>query len=323
MTFPWKQAREEAPALKYARAQPLLGSLVEIAAWGREYGLVQMAVDQAFCAVEEVQRRMSYHDPDSDVSRINRLAAREPVPVSLHTWRVLRAAREFSRASDGIFDITIAPTLAAMGFLPRHGDFPRASGQGDWRHVELCDGRRVSLARRVRIDLGGIAKGYAVDYAVRLLKASGMCAARVNAGGDLRLFGAEAQTILVRHPTSPTRLLPLIKLAEGAVATSAGYFSDRRYQGKRVSALIHPRTRAPCPCGSSVSVLARDCMTADALTKVIHVDPQQAAVILPRFRARAWVLAHDDSTGLCKQYDSMGARTQAWQVQWRPGAWHA
>ncbi len=301
------------------RARPLLGTVVEIAARGPEADTVRSAVEQAFQVVEEVHRLMSYHDPNSDVSRINREAAARPVAVALHTWRVLRAAHKFSLASDGLFDITVAPTLVALGFLPRHADFPRASGQGDWRHVELYAGRRVRLARRLRIDLGGIAKGYAVDCAIQILKVRGMHAARVNAGGDLRVFGSQVQTIHVRRPCAPRELLPLIQLAEGAVATSASYFSARRHGGQRVSPLIQPRTRTSCPCKCSVSVLAPDCMTADALTKVVHADSQQAAVILPRFQARALILEQEDASAMCKLYDSIGAKEKIWQVHWRPG----
>jgi thiamine biosynthesis lipoprotein len=193
-------------AIGCVRARPLLGTVVEIAAYGADAESARCAVERAFGAVEEVHRLMSYHDPDSEVSRINREAATQPVAVGRHTWRVLEAAGVFAQASDGLFDITVATTLAALGFLPRHPGLPRASGQGDWRHVELLPGQRVRLARGLRVDLGGIAKGYAVDRAIETLKAAGLSAGRVNAGGDLRVFGALPQRIQVRHPGAPTEL---------------------------------------------------------------------------------------------------------------------
>lgn len=287
-----------------ARARPLLGTMVEVVARGAGSGAVQSAVEKAFQAMETVHRLMSYHDADSDVSLINREAARRAVTVDARTWQVLHAACEFSHASDGLFDVTVAPTLTALGFLPRHADFPRASAKGDWRHIELLSGRRVRLKRCVRIDLGGIAKGYAVDCAIEALRAGGMHAARVNAGGDLRLFGPQVQTIHVRRPGAPTELLPITELANGAVATSADYFSARRQRGRWITPLIQPRTRISCPAGRSVTVLAPDCMTADALTKVVHAGPWQAIATLRRFGARVLILEQENASATCKLYDS-------------------
>lgn len=299
---------------QYRRARPLLGTLVEISARGPNAAL---AVERAFATIDEVQRLMSYHDADSEVSRVNREAVRHAVTVSPHTYRVLQAACTFAQASDGLFDITVAPTLAALGFLPRYADFPRASGQGDWRHVQLLPGGRVRLARRVCIDLGGIAKGYAVDRAIEALKTRGMRAARVNAGGDLRLFGAAPQAIHVRRPGAPTALLPLMEMREGAAATSADYFSARRVRGRWVSSLIHPRTRACCPRGRSVTVLAPDCLSADALTKVVHADPERALAVLARFSARALMLQEGDGVG--RAYTFNGQQAPLWQTRWLPG----
>jgi thiamine biosynthesis lipoprotein len=275
------------PDIECVRARPLLGTLVEIAARGAR---AEAAVAQAFRAVEQVHALMSYHDPASDVSRINREAGLRPVAVHADTWRVLSAAREFAQASGGLFDITVAPTLTRLGYLPRHADFPRCSGQGDWRHVELLPGQRVRLARRLRIDLGGIAKGFAVDQAIAVLRACGISSGRVNAGGDLRVFGDAAQPLHVRHPTAPSRLLPLLNLCDEAAATSAGYFASKRMNGMQVTPHIHPRTRKSLSPARSVTVIAADCMTADALTKVVLADVTAAGEILHRFGARAIVL---------------------------------
>ncbi len=295
------------------RARPLLGTLVEIAARGPG---ATAAVERAFQAVEQVQRRMSYHDPGSDVSRINREAVRREVAVSPHTFRVLQAAREFSRASDGLFDITVAGTLVTLGFLPRHADRPYVYGHGDWRHVELLPGDRVRLARPVGIDLGGIAKGYAVDRAIEVLRSHGMHAGRVNAGGDLRVFGAPTRPLHVRRPAAPTKLLPLVEMGDGAAATSADYFSARRVRGRWATPLIDPRTRASSARGRSVTVLAPDCLTADALTKVVHADPRRALDVLVRFAARALML--HEAHGVCRVYSFDRAQARRWRTRWLP-----
>lgn len=320
MNAPLPAAALQTPyAVEAVRARPLLGTLVEIAASGRDTQQVNAAIDRAFRHVETIHALMSYHDANSDVSRINRFAHARAVPVDEHTWYVLAAARDMAEASGGLFDITIAPTLAQLGYLPRHAGFPKPSGQGDWRHIELLPGRQVKLTRRLHIDLGGIAKGYAVDLAICALQDAGMHAGRVNAGGDLRVFGDAPQRIHVRHPSHAASALPLTLMRQGAVATSASYFSARRQRGRWVTPLIHPVTRTPCEAGRSVSVLADDCLVADALTKVVHADPLRALGVLGHYHARAVVLDQDSITGGCRLMHNGDSR---WQVQCRPDATH-
>lgn len=279
------------------RARPLLGTLVEIGASGPDPRAVLDAIEVAFAAVARVHALMSYHDPDSDVSRINREAVNRPVTVDAQTWQVLAAAQDLSRSSEGLFDVTIAPTLARFGLLPRHRGLPRAHGAARWPQVELLSARRVRLARPLRIDLSGIAKGYAVDRAIDALRQTGMTVGRVNAGGDLRAFGDAEQTIRVRRLGTPTATLPLVNLRDGACATSASYFSTHRRQGQPVCALINPLTRAHCGMNRSVTVLATDCMMADALTKVVHANPLRALPVLAGFKARAFMMERDGATG--------------------------
>ncbi|HEY9199771.1 MAG TPA: FAD:protein FMN transferase [Gammaproteobacteria bacterium] len=284
-------------ARDYTRARPMLGTLVEISAGGPDANHVAAAIAQAFRAVETVHRLMSYHDPHSDVSRINREAALRPVTVHAWTWRVLAAAEKISEASDGLFDITVAPVLAGLGYLPRHHGFPPVSGRGNWRHLELLPECRVRCTHPLHIDLGGIAKGFAVDMAIEILLACGMSHGRVNAGGDLRLFGTEMQTIHVRRPDSPTRLLPLIEIRQGAVATSAGYFAAKRVAGRHVSPHIHPHYRSAIAPDHSVTVLAEECIMADALTKAVLADPAKAGTLLAQFAACAFVMRDYPDTG--------------------------
>lgn len=283
------------------RARPLLGTLVEITAGGPE---AERAVAEAFHTVEQIHGLMSYHDPASDTSRLNRDAAAQAVQVHPWTWQVLAAAREFSAASDGLFDITVAPTLARLGYLPRHADFPRASGHADWRDIELLPQDRVRFARPLHIDLGGIAKGFAVDKALECLRASGMSSGRVNAGGDLRRFGSGMEPLHVRHPHAPAVLLPLTEMHEGAAATSAGYFAPKQRDGRQISPHIDPRTGQALSAGISVTVLAGDCMTADALTKIVLADCPAAMPVLGRFGARAILLDRDPHTGAWRMLDS-------------------
>lgn len=295
---------QSASACELVRARPMLGTMVEISASGSDAAQTQAAIARAFAEIEIVHGLMSYHDANSDVSRINRDAFDAEVQVDAHTYRVLRAARLMAEASNGVFDISIAPQLARLGFLPKQADLPKGPCRGNWRDIVLLPDNRVRLACNLNIDLSGIAKGYAVDLAIRALADAGMVAGRVNAGGDLRVFGDATQAVSVRAPHAHTHTIPLLELTHGAAATSAGYYSERLYQGQMVTPIIHPHSMLACASGYSVTVLAKDCMTADALTKVVYANPRGAAAVLKSYKARALIVEHDAQSGACHVFDS-------------------
>lgn len=242
-------------------------------------------MDAAFAAIDAVHQAMSFHEPGSELSAVNRGAAGAPQAVGRLTWRVLRAALALARASDGGFDPTVAARLVDSGHLPAP-DGPRPDPRADWRDVELLSGRRVRFRRPLWLDLGGIAKGHAVDRAVRAMQYAGAAGGVVNAGGDLRVFGLGAETVHVRHPANPARGVPLLQLRNGAVATSAGYFSERG----SLSALVDPHDGGRLGAATSATVCAPRAIWADALTKVVLVDPGRAAPLLRRLHARAALL---------------------------------
>jgi thiamine biosynthesis lipoprotein len=142
------------------------------------------------------------------------------------------------------------------------------------------------------IDLGGIAKGYAVDCAIEAMRSFGIGWGIVNAGGDLRCFG-KPQLIHIRDPNEPTTLLCLGALSDGAIATSAGYFSGVENGAHRIDALVDPQQHA-CTCWEgSISIVAPNGMAADALTKVVRLMPQSAPEILAHFNAQAILIDHE------------------------------
>ena len=261
------------------RAQPWLGTLVEIAAEGNEAAGLSAAVGRAFARIAALHGAMSFHDPESELSRVNRHATRDWVALSGDLAQVFGAALEFAAASDGLFDPSVAPWLVATGHLPRHQPMPSDTAP-DWRAIEL-DGERVRFARPLLVDFGGIAKGYAVDAALAVLRDAGMASARINAGGDLARFGGSVEPVRVRHPAQPTLGLHLADLGNGAVATSAGYYQAA------ASPLRHPHTGGELCRTLSVSVLAPTCLAADALTKIVAADPQRAPALLSRQGAQA------------------------------------
>ncbi len=254
-------------ACEIRRARPLLGTFVEIAARAADEAAAARAVGRAFAVVQTLQRHLSAHDPASEVSRLNRDAHERPVGVSRDAWRVLRAACRLSRQSAGAFDATL---------------------EGGWRDIVFLAGRRVRFARPLRIDLGGIAKGYCVDRAVAELRRCGMQTGLVNAGGDLRAFGPRAYALHVRHPSDPARFVRLGTIRDAALATSASYAKGRE---RCAGAMVDGRSGAPIGPGISVSVRAPSAMLADGLTKIVAAAGRGAAPLLARYRAHAWVVA--------------------------------
>jgi len=277
------------PRAEIRRARPLLGTLVEIgAAAAMPAPALHAAVDAAFAAVERVQGLMSFHDPASQVSALNRDAHRQALRVDAQTYTVLQAAQNLSRRSDGAFDITVGARLQRWGYLPSSP--PPVDGAADWRDIELAGDGLVWFRRALRIDLGGIAKGYAVDCAIAALRCAGAESGVVNAGGDLRTFGPRAQTVSLRHPQDPARLAQQIVLGDAALASSASYYSRRRRGNEELSALLDPRSGQPYLERAAVSVRAADCLSADALTKVVLFAPAALSEqVLAAYGACAYV----------------------------------
>jgi thiamine biosynthesis lipoprotein len=272
------------------RARPLLGTIVDIRAEGAPAPALEAATASAFAAVERVQRLMSFHARDSDLARLNRQAARRPVAVDPWTFRVLEAAFRLWEWTGGLFDCAVAPALAAAGYLPRAAGLRPVRAGGRMGDVELLGTRRVRFARPLLLDLGGIAKGYAVDCAVDALQAAGVTQGAVNAGGDLRLFGARPEPVHVRDPEQPGALRLLGEFSDVAVATSSAEFAQREVAGRRVVPIVDPSSRALVRDLRSVTLLAADCLTADALTKPVLLSGAARPRFMARFGARALIL---------------------------------
>lgn len=274
------------------RARPLLGTFVEICARAPNESLARAAIERAFGAVVCVHVLMSFHEPASDVSRLNREAARRSVKVHHWSARVLRVAQRFARASDGAFDITVADELRRARLLPDEG---MRACSGTWRDIVITRDNHVRFQRPLVIDLGGIAKGFAVDRAIDALRAAGAISGIVNAGGDLRVFGERPELVQIRDAKDPARVGGAVVLRNRALATSALYFSNALFDGRDRSALRDE---------VSATVSANDCMTADALTKIAIVLRNDARRILQAHAADAFLLEPDAEVCWLNRFDA-------------------
>ncbi|MEM8930475.1 MAG: FAD:protein FMN transferase, partial [Acidobacteriota bacterium] len=184
---------ERRPGL--ARCRPALGTYVKIALRGASDDELIEHSRAAFAEIERVERALSFHDPHSELSRVNREAATRPLRLSQDLRTVLDFGSRLSRSTGGLFDVTVAPELVRRGALPDHG--VDVGVQASWHDVRL-EGDTVRFDRPLLIDLGGIAKGYAVDRAMAVIPPE--VAATVNAGGDLRMRPWRDETLAVEVP---------------------------------------------------------------------------------------------------------------------------
>jgi thiamine biosynthesis lipoprotein len=270
------------PCVELRRARPALGTLLHIRARGPGSVQAERAIDAAFAAVDRVERLMSFHRADSELARLNRAASEAPQTVHPWTYAVLRRAKRLAALSDGLFDVTVAPALVERGLLP---DAPlRAEVGGSSRHLELLPSGRVFFRRPMLLDLGGIAKGFAVDQAIHALRRAGCSEALVNAGGDLRRFGAQPELI---HLRTASGVVPLAQLGCGALATSSPYRAQPERLAQPTGGIVDPQGMRLWAGQGSVSVAARTCTLADALTKVAALAGAACQPLLARFGAQA------------------------------------
>lgn len=183
------------PFCPISRARPLLGTLVAIRVEGLPETQAHPAIEEAFEEIAAIERLMSFHRPDSDLTRFNHAAAGETVTLDPRTVEVFACALELARESRGIFDVTVGAELVAGGVLPPPSSQAVPDPGGSWRDIEILGPDRIRLHRRLWADLGGIAKGYAVDQAIARLcrEAGAQCV--VNAGGDIRVSGPRSERV--------------------------------------------------------------------------------------------------------------------------------
>lgn len=269
------------PLRPIERLKPLLGTFVRIRVEGVATSKAFDAIDEAFSCIAEIHRLMSFHEPASELSVLNREAWRAPVKVHPHTRAVLEKALEIARASNGLFDPTIAPWLVQGRLLPA----PAAAmpdGNATWEDILLSPDGWVRFARPLWVDLGGIAKGYAVDCASAVLERYRPVQGCVDAGGDLRLVGPMPGRVLI-DAAGPGDI-PVLELQNAAVASSGSQTVAGR---GRVSPHIDTRTGMGCPTDRFVSVIAPRCVEADALTKVAMAAKGDCGPILAQYGAQA------------------------------------
>jgi FAD:protein FMN transferase len=266
------------------RAKPLLGTIVEIAIQTDDEVAFVKATDAAFARVEEIHRAMSFHERTSDLWAIANAAPNTTLRISPDAWKTLSISLEIEALSHGAFNPTVAPALVQRGVLPSpgNGEVPAAISSLA-NSIALEDNNHIRILQRVWIDLGGIAKGHAVDEAVAALQLHNVKAGVVNAGGDLRVFGDLEHGVAVRVPSQPNQVIAIAKLKHLSCATTAMYFAE-------AETIVGTRDHAQY---ESVSVIAPSCAVADALTKIVwlrNISNVEVIATLNHFSAHVALL---------------------------------
>ncbi|MBL8227735.1 MAG: FAD:protein FMN transferase [Bryobacterales bacterium] len=290
-----------------------MGSVYTIVAYGEERSKLLAAVDQAFEEVRRLDRMLSNYRPDSELSRVNREAAQGPVTLSPELFALLEACQQYSRESDGAFDLTVGPLMKVWGFykgsgrLPHRAEIRGVLGRIGYQRMLLNKSARTVRFERdgMSLDPGGIGKGYAVDRVAEILKAAMVPAALVSAGSSSILAigappGEKGWKVSIRHPRDIRRTVDEVVLKDASLSTSGTSEKFFRAEGNLYSHIMDPRTGYPALGMLSVTVIAPRGIDSEAWTKPVFIN------------GRVWAKKHmrkDFRVFLCE--DSKGGLEQA------------
>ncbi len=258
--------------------QDIMGTRVSVEFWHEDQLLRQECSDRVFTEMHRIDALMSPYRPESEISFINNNASITPIDISDEMSALIKRSLEFSDLSQGAFDIT----FASIGYRYDYRKQKQPSDQFiklnlpaiDYRHIKL-KGKRLRFSNiGVRIDLGGIAKGYAVDRALEIVSNCGITEAMISAGGDSRILGkkrGKPWVIGIQHPRKPDNLALVLPLSDTAISTSGDYQRFFINNGQRVHHIINPETGRSASQSWSTTVTGPDALTTDALSTTIFV----------------------------------------------------
>lgn len=270
-----------------------MGTPVEVTVSQAEPARANEAVETAFREVERVDVLMSHYRPDSEVSRITRYAGQKEIHVSPQTLAVIDRALEFSRVSAGAFDVTIGPAFRTWNF--RDGKIPddltrkESLKRVDYRKVLVDRGKSSVFLqdRGMELDLGAIAKGYAVDLACAALLKRGIENFLVKAGGEIKTHGEKARgvpwVIGIQHPRLPSEFVAKLRVRNGAISTSGDYERFFLKEGRRYHHILNASTGMPAEECQSVTIMAPESMDGDALSTTVFVlGPEKGLALIEK-----------------------------------------
>jgi len=274
------------------RTEAIMGTRCYVELWADDPVKGNDAIDAVMAELRRIDALMSHYKPESELSQINQYANERPVQVDKELFDLIKLSTHFSQITEGAFDIT----YASVGYLydyPHHIRPSEAQIRAklpavNWRNL-LLDEEHHSVRFEhpgMRIDLGGIGKGYAVDRGIEILKARGVARALVTAGGDSRIIGdrmGHPWLVAIRHPDNPNKVVTRIPLSDSAVSTSGDYERFFDEGGVRYHHIIDPHTGHSASKVRSATILAPTATQTDGMSKTAFVlGPEKALEIINR-----------------------------------------
>ena len=274
--------------IRYEETKFLMGTEVNIIVVGSNRAVIRSAARVGFREISRIEDIMSAYKPDSELCSLNKTGEQE---ISRELLYVINKARYTSVLSNGAFDITCKPLIDLWHNAKKTNEVPNTQNILDvlsvvgYRNISIKNNNVKFNKAGMKIDLGGLAKGYAVDMAMDLIRKYDIKGALVDAGGDIRAIGKQEDGKLweigIKHPRERNRIIGLINLKNSAVATSGDYERFFMLNGKRYSHIIDPRTGYPKDNQIiSVSVLSSDCLTCDSLATALTVLGEKRGIEL-------------------------------------------
>jgi thiamine biosynthesis lipoprotein len=271
-------------AERYEFSEKKMGSDFKLVFYAPDEATANQAAKAAYQRVDELNMIFSDYEPESELSRLSRSSpTKEPVKLSDPLWDILVRARALSEASDGAFDVTVGPYIRLwrrarrVHQLPDAESLAKARDAVGYQHLRLDAKEHTAMLDRggMVLDLGGIAMGYTVDEVLKMLAGQGIRQALVDGSGDIGVGdappGKKGWTIGVAPRNEKGPLARYVLLANAAITTSGDIFQHVDIDGVRYSHIVDPKTGLGLTDQSSVTLIARDCLTADSVTKAIAV----------------------------------------------------
>lgn len=280
----------QAEELRLEASAEAMGSTYSLVLYGEDRARLEGASEEAFEEVRRLDRMLSNYRPGSEWSEVNRSAAQRPVKVSSELFGLLSASVEYSRQSEGAFDISVGPLMKVWGFYKGSGHLPDQAEIGSalekvgYRNILLDAGSKtVRFAREgVDLDPGGIGKGYAVDRMVEILRKGGIGSALISAAGSSMYAlgappGEPGWKVRIRDPKNEAIAVTEVTLKNESMSTSGNYEKFFRAEGKLYSHIMDPRTGYPAAGTLSVSVIAPLTLDSEAWTKPYFINGREWA----------------------------------------------
>ncbi|HQU43264.1 MAG TPA: FAD:protein FMN transferase [Pirellulales bacterium] len=274
---------------RFAYQRTLMGAAVKIILYAPQERSANLAAEAAFDRIAELDRILSDYKPDSELSKLSDTAGKgRVVPLGTDLWTVLERSQQLAERSGGAFDVTVGPYVRLWRRARRNKEFPAAERLAEaraavgYQKLQLDPSRHTAqlLVPGMRLDLGGIAAGYAVDQAMAVLRRHDIRRALIDASGDILAAGPppgeEGWRIGIAPLDAAGPPSRYLRLHDQAVTTSGDAFQHVVFDGQRYSHIVDPATGLGLTDQSSVTVIAADCITADSLaTAVCVLGPQK------------------------------------------------